>query len=68
MKSLKEIIKEANISYNDICLALSIKSAGTVSLKVNGKANFTTKEASNLKKLINERTGEKYLLEDLFPE
>lgn len=68
MKSLKEIIREANISYNDICLALSIRSAGTVSLKVNGKANFTTKEASNLKKLINERTGKKYSLEDLFPE
>ena len=63
MKSLKEIIREANISYNDICSALSIKSAGTVSLKIN----FTTKEASNLKKLINEKTGKKYSLEDLFP-
>ena len=63
MKSLKEIIREANISYNDICSALSIKSAGTVSLKIN----VTTKEASNLKKLINEKTGKKYSLEDLFP-
>lgn len=66
MNKLKKILKESNIKYSDICKSLNIKSSGTVSLKINGKAYFTTKEAISLKKMINEKTGKTYSLEDLF--
>lgn len=64
--TLKEILKEANISHQQISDELGIKSLGTVSLKVNGKADWSTTEAMKLKNLINERTGKNYTFEELF--
>lgn len=64
--TLKTILKNANITQQEISDALQIKSLGTVSLKVNGKAEFTTTEAKKLKQLINNKTGKNYKFEDLF--
>lgn len=66
MYNLKRIIKEAKLTQSDISKFLNIKSLSTVNLKINGKADFTTKEALSLKKLINDRSNKNYLLEDLF--
>lgn len=66
MNNLKEILREAKITYEEIGDALNIKSNSTISLKVNKKADFTTKEASLLKKLIENKTGKAYSLEELF--
>lgn len=66
METLKKILKESNITQNEIAKALNIKSLSTVNLKINGKATFTTKEATVLKKLINTRLNTNYSLEDLF--
>lgn len=64
--TLKKILKEACISHQEIGDALGIKSLGTVSLKVNGKAEFSASEAMKLKKLINNKTRKEYRFEDLF--
>lgn len=66
MYKLKQILKENNIKNSDVAEILNIKSLSTVSLKLNGKADFTTKEANLLKKYINEKAGTEYKLEDLF--
>lgn len=63
---LKRILKDACISHQEISEELGIKSLGTVSLKVNGKADFSATEAMKLKKLINNKTGKDYKFEDLF--
>ena len=63
---LKAILKDEKITNKDVQECLNIKSLSTVSLKINGKANFTTNEAILLKKLINEKSGKKYTLEQLF--
>jgi len=63
---LKEILRDANISHQQIGENLGIKSLGTVSLKVNGKADWSTTEAMKLKNMINEKTGKNYTFEDLF--
>lgn len=65
--NLRDIIKNAGISQQEIAKELNIKSLGTVSLKVNGKANWSTIEAMKLKRLINDKTNKNYTLEDLFP-
>jgi len=63
---LKEILRDANISHQQIGENLGIKSLGTVSLKVNGKADWSATEAMKLKNMINEKTGKNYTFEDLF--
>lgn len=65
-EDLKTILKSAGIKQQEIMETLDIKSLGTVSLKINGKAEFSTSEAKKLKKLINDRTGKNYKFEDLF--
>ena len=65
-ENLKTILRNANITHQEVSETLDIKSIGTVSLKVNGKADFTTTEAKKLKQLINSRTGKNYKFEDLF--
>ena len=64
--NLKIILNDAGISHQEISDELGIKSLGTVSLKVNGKAEFSVSEAMKLKKLINSKTGKDYRFEDLF--
>ena len=59
--NLKSILKDACISHQEISEELGIKSLGTVSLKVNGKAEFWASEA-----VINNKTGKDYKFEDLF--
>lgn len=66
MQELKTLIKEAGLTQSDISLALNIKSLSTVNLKLNGKAEFSTKEATILKNMINEKLKSNYTLEDLF--
>ena len=65
-RNLRDIIKNAGISHQEIANELDIKSLSTVSLKVNGKAEWSTIEAMKLKKLINDKTEKNYTLEDLF--
>lgn len=64
--NLRDIIKKAGISHQEIADNLNIRSLSTVSLKVNGKAEWSTIEAMKLKKLINEKTEKNFTLEDLF--
>lgn len=66
MDKLKKVLKEASITQAEIGKELEIKSLSTVNLKLNGKAEFTTKEANDLKNLINEKLNKNYSLEDLF--
>lgn len=66
MQELKTLIKEAGLTQSDISLALNIKSLSTVNLKLNGKAEFSTKEATILKNMINEKLKSNYTLEELF--
>ena len=66
MEKFKKVLKEAGITQMEISKALNIKSLSTVNLKINGKAEFTTKEANELKKLINKKLNSNYTLEDLF--
>lgn len=68
MYELKMLINKAGLTQADVGDALGIKSLTTVNLKLNGKADFTTKEARILKNLINEKLKTKYSLEDLFSE
>ncbi len=66
MNNLKEIIKDAEIKQSEIAEALNIKSLSTVNLKINGKSSFTTREASILKNMINNKTNKNYTIEELF--
>ena len=66
MKLLKEIIQEVGITQQEIADALEIKSLSTINLKINGKYEFTTREASLLKNLINSKSNRNYTIEDLF--
>lgn len=65
-KNLKAVLEDANVKYQEISKTLGIKSLSTISLKVNGKAHFTTTEATLLKNLINKKSGKNYTLEQLF--
>lgn len=66
MNKLKLLIMEANLTQAEIGKELNIKSLSTINLKLNGKAEFTTKEAQTLKNLINKKLNTNYSLEDLF--
>lgn len=66
MHKLKKILREAGITQLEIMRVLDIKSLSTINLKINGKAEFTTREANALKNFINTRTKKSYSLEDLF--
>ena len=66
MYKLREILKDNNIKNTDVAEILNIKSLSTVSLKINGKSEFTAKEASILKNYINEKAKTNYTIEDLF--
>ena len=66
MEKLKKILKDAGITQLDISKELNIKSLSTINLKLNGKAEFTTKEANDLKNYINKKTNKDYSLDDLF--
>lgn len=66
MYKLREILKDNNIKNTDVAEILNIKSLSTVSLKINGKAEFTAKEASILKNYVNEKAKTNYTIEDLF--
>lgn len=68
MYELKMLLNKAGLTQLDVKEALGIKSLTTVNLKLNGKADFTTKEAQILKKLINEKLNANYSLEDLFSQ
>ena len=68
MYKLKTVLKENNIKNSDVAEILNIKPLSTISLKLNGKAEFTTKEATTLKNYINEKANTEYKLEDLFTE
>ena len=68
MYELKMLINKAGLTQSDVGEALGIKSLTTVNLKLNGKADFTTKEAQILKNLINEKLKTNYSLEDLFSQ
>lgn len=68
MYELKMLLNKAGLTQLDVKDALGIKSLTTVNLKLNGKADFTTKEAQILKKLINEKLNADYSLEDLFSQ
>ena len=59
MQKLKDILKESNIKQADIANILDIKSLSTINLKLNGKAEFTTKEARQLKDYIVKNTKNK---------
>ena len=59
MYKLREILKENNIKNSDVAKILDIKSLSTVSLKLNNKSVFTTKEANALKNYINEYSENK---------
>ena len=67
MKDLRTLLKDLNITQQEVAKELNIKSLSTINLKINGKASFTTTEATLLKNLINKRSTEKFTLEDLFP-
>ena len=60
MYELKMLLNKAGLTQLDVKEALGIKSLTTVNLKLNGKADFTTKEAQILKKLINEKLNADY--------
>ena len=66
MTNLKTLLKELNITQQEVAEELNIKSLSTVNLKINGKASFTTVEANLLKNLINEKSKVKFTLEELF--
>ncbi len=66
MDDLKKILKSLNITDKDIADELELKSINIVNLKLSGKSNFTTKEATKLKKLINTKSDRQYTIEELF--
>ncbi len=66
MSKLKEILKELNITQQEIADNLGIKSLSTVNLKLNAKYDFSTTEASKLKNLINSKSKIQYSIEELF--
>ena len=68
MVKLKELLKDADITYLDIANELKIKSLSTVNQKLNNKSDFTVREAVLLRNLIKNKTGKKYLIEELFIE
>ena len=68
MHELKMLLNKAGLTQADVANALKIKSLTTVNLKLNRKADFTTKEAQILKKIINEKLNANYSLEDLFEQ
>ena len=63
---LKKILKDADITYDDLIEALNIKSKSTISLKINGKAKVYTDEAFIIRDLIYKKTKKKYNIEELF--
>lgn len=67
MKDLRTLLKDLNITQQEVAKELNIKSLSTINLKINGKASFTTTEATLLKNLINKKSTKKFTLEDLFP-
>lgn len=66
MMNIKELLKKAEITQEQVANELDIKSLSTINLKLNGKAEITTKEANLLKNLINKKLNTNYSLEDLF--
>lgn len=67
LKDLRTILKDLNITQQEVAKELNIKSLSTINLKINGKASFTTVEATLLKNLINKKSKTNFTLEDLFP-
>lgn len=68
MDSLKKILKDAGITYFELANSLNIKSLSTINQKMNKKSNFTFNEAKKIKNLIEEKTGKRYSIEELFSE
>lgn len=68
MKDLGRILKDLNITQQEVADKLNIKSLSTINLKINGKANFTTKQARLLRDLINSKKNTNFTLEDLFDD
>lgn len=68
MEKLKFLLKKAGLNQAEIGEALGIKSLSTINLKINGKAEFTTKEARILKELINNKLKTNYSIDELFGE
>ncbi len=68
MKDLGKILKDLNITQQEVADKLNVKSLSTINLKINGKANFTTKQARLLRDLINSKKNTNFTLEDLFDD
>lgn len=66
MELIKKLLREANITQSEVAKELDIKSLSTMSLKLNGKADFSTVEARKLKNLINSKLHTNYTIEELF--
>lgn len=66
MNKLKRVLKDLNITQQEIADELGIKSLSTVNLKLNSKYDFSTTEASKLKNLINSKSDTQYSIEELF--
>lgn len=64
-KNLKAELVRANITNKELSEVLGI-TKGTASLKINGKARITLKEAFMIQEFIYEKTGTKHTTEYLF--
>lgn len=64
-KNLKAELVRNNITNIDVAKTLGI-TPGTFSLKLNGKAHISMKQAFAIQDLIYEKSGNKIPLENLF--
>lgn len=64
-KNLRAELVRNNITNIDVAKTLGI-TPGTVSLKLNGKAHISMKQAFAIQDLIYEKSGNKIPLENLF--
>lgn len=63
---LKDILKRYGIRQTEIMKLLSITSQATISHKLNGKSDFSVKEAKLIIHYLEEKTGLRLRFEDLF--
>ena len=63
---LKDVIRRYDIKQADLMKLLDITSQTTISHKLNGKSDFSVKEAKLIIKYLEEKTGLRLRFEDLF--